>query len=189
VDKLITDQHFSGNFFQDEKPQAAIYENCVFEQCNFNGQHLSGFSFVDCRFEQCDLSNAQLGNTAFREVSFQHCKMLGLRFDHCSKLLFSGNFETCQLDFTSFYGVDLRSSAFTNCRLHEADFTIAKLNGIIVKECDLAGTVFENTDLRKSDFRNSYAFNIDPEINKIHKARFTTSELGGLLGKYQIIID
>ncbi|MBN2805367.1 MAG: pentapeptide repeat-containing protein [Prolixibacteraceae bacterium] len=76
MDKLITDQLFTGSFFQNEKPVAAIYENCVFKECNFNGLHLSGFSFVECRFEQCDLSNMQLGNTAFREVTFQQCKML-----------------------------------------------------------------------------------------------------------------
>jgi len=49
-------------------------------------------------------------------------------------------------------------------------------------------TVFENTILEKVDFSTSFNYSIDPEMNKIKKAKFSLPEVIGLLNKYDIEI-
>jgi hypothetical protein len=43
--------------------------------------------------------------------------------------------------------------------------------------------------LEKADLRTSYNYSIDPETNKIRKARFALLGIRGLLEKYDIPID
>jgi hypothetical protein len=48
---------------------------------------------------------------------------------------------------------------------------------------------FERTVLEKVDFRTSYNFSIDPEVNRMKKARFSLAGIAGLLGKYDIVVE
>jgi hypothetical protein len=43
--------------------------------------------------------------------------------------------------------------------------------------------------LERSDFRAAYNFNIDPERNKVRKAKFSRDGVVGLLGKYDIVVE
>jgi len=52
----------------------------------------------------------------------------------------------------------------------------------------LTGAMFESTNLEKADFRSSFHYSINPEINKIKKAKFSLPAVIGLLDKYQIEI-
>ena len=189
MSKFISDETYNGIDFTVQKLDLATYEDCVFTNCTFTGQHLSGFNFVECTFENCDLSNAQLGNTSFREVTFKGCKMLGLHFEHCNDLIFSAHFIDSQLDFSCFYQRNLKNSSFNNCSLKEVDFGEANMSGTILKKCNLADAAFDYTNLEKADLRQSFNFNIDPETNRIQKAKFSASTLAGLLGKYNLEID
>jgi hypothetical protein len=49
--------------------------------------------------------------------------------------------------------------------------------------------MFENSILEKVDFRSSFNYIIDPETNRIKKARFSLPGVTGLLAKYDIEID
>jgi hypothetical protein len=53
----------------------------------------------------------------------------------------------------------------------------------------LSGTIFNNTIIEQADFRTANNYSIDPENNRIKKARFSTQGISGLLDKYQIIIE
>jgi hypothetical protein len=53
----------------------------------------------------------------------------------------------------------------------------------------LSGATFENTNLEKADFRTSFNYSIDPEINRIKKAKFALPEVLGLLNKYDLVIE
>ena len=66
------------------------------------------------------------------------------------------------------------------------DLTACDLSQAIFENCDLAGTLFENTILEKTDFRTAYNYSIDPELNKIKKAKFSLPGVLGLLSKYDI---
>lgn len=43
--------------------------------------------------------------------------------------------------------------------------------------------------MEKADFRTSYNFSIDPDVNRIKKAKFSLDGVRGLLDKYDIQID
>ena len=43
--------------------------------------------------------------------------------------------------------------------------------------------------LEKADFRGAINYSIDPELNQLKGASFSTAGLGGLLGKYGIRIE
>jgi len=73
--------------------------------------------------------------------------------------------------------------------LHETDFTEADLTNAVFENCDLKGAVFENTMLEKADFRTAFNYAINPEINKIRKAKFSMPAVMRLLDKYDILID
>ncbi len=39
------------------------------------------------------------------------------------------------------------------------------------------------------DFRTSFNYSIDPQLNRIKKAKFSLPGIAGLLDKYDIVID
>ena len=57
------------------------------------------------------------------------------------------------------------------------------------ENCDMKRAAFENTIIEKVDFRTSYNYSIDPESNRIKKAKFSLTGIVGLLDKYDIEID
>jgi uncharacterized protein YjbI with pentapeptide repeats len=73
--------------------------------------------------------------------------------------------------------------------LNGVDFTEANASDIAFNNCTFHEAIFENTNLLKSDLSRAEGFNIDPEINKIKGARFSASNLSGLLYKYDLKID
>lgn len=186
---FFEDQSFQAIDYTGEKLNKAEYENCSFVNCVFSTTDISNLSFTDCVFENCDLSNAKLKNAAFRDVKFKESKLVGLHFQNCSEFLFSVEFTNCQLNLSSFYKRNLKRAKFKNCALHEVDFTEADLMASIFDNCDLAGAIFENTNLQQVDFRTSFNYSIDPELNRIKKAKFSRSEVVGLLNKYNIEIE
>ncbi len=188
--ETMGEQYFEGKTFNEKDTLAkGEYENCTFSNCNLAEADLSGFSFENCLFEQCNLSMAKLKKVSLRDVKFKNCKLLGLRFDDCNPFLLAVNFENCQLNYSSFYQLKLKGTKFNKCNLQEADFTETDLSQADFYGCDLKLTVFENTILEAADFRNAEHFIIDPEKNKITKAKFSMGGLPGLLNKYHIVIE
>ncbi|MDD2798503.1 MAG: pentapeptide repeat-containing protein [Bacteroidales bacterium] len=186
---LITDQTFSAIDFSEKTVEIGEYEGCTFINCSFASTDLSNIEFAECEFRNCDLSLAKLGDTSFREIKFDGCKMLGLHFDDCRQFLFSASFEGCQINLSSFYKVNLKEKSFTHCQLQEVDFTETNLMNASFVECELAGATFDRTNLEKADFRTAYNYTIDPENNRIKRAKFSQAGVIGLLSKYNIVIE
>ena len=184
-ENYISDKTFERN----DTLKEGEYENCIFKHCNFANSDLSGFVFVDCSFISCNLSLTNLKNTAFRDVKFTDCKMLGLRFDACNPFGLSFYFETCQLNHSSFYKTKIKKTVFKNSQLEESDFAETDLTSALFENCNLTLAAFDQTILEKADFRTSYNYSIDPEKNRIKKARFSISSISGLLNKYDIEIE
>ncbi len=114
--------------------------------------------------------------------------MLGLRFDECKKLLFAVDFEGCQLNHSSFFGIGMRTTRFIDCSLKEVDFVQAQLGAAVFENCDLLGAMFDRTNLEKADLSSARNFSIDPEKNRLRKAKFSPQGLAGLLEKYDLVI-
>lgn len=185
----IVKKTFENIDFTTKSLEKADYEACCFNNCSFLNADLSNIRFTDCKFTGCDLSTAKLVKTAFQNIKFKDCKLLGLHFDHCSDFLFEVDFENCTLNLSSFYQRKLKKTRFKICALQEADFAEADLSQAVFDNCDLTKAVFENTVLEKADFRTSFNYSINPEMNKIKKARFSLPGVIGLLDKYDIEID
>jgi len=49
--------------------------------------------------------------------------------------------------------------------------------------------IFQKTVLEKADFRSAFNYSIDPDQNRITKARFSRLGVVGLLDKYRIEIE
>lgn len=186
---IVESKVFEKADFSESSLTNGDYEYCKFLYCNFSSVDLSQLNFSDCEFINCNLSLANLAKSAFRDTLLKDCKLLGLRFDQCNPFLFSPQFENCQLNLSSFYKLTLKKLIFKNSTLHEVDFTETDLTGAIFDNCDLSRAIFDNTVLEKVDFRKAYNYTIDPETNKIKKAKFSTTGISGLLDKYNIEIE
>ncbi|HRE09947.1 MAG TPA: pentapeptide repeat-containing protein [Ignavibacteria bacterium] len=168
---------------------AGEYEQCTFVKCNFSNCSLADSRFIECEFDGCDLSMAKLNNASLRDVSFNESKMLALRFENCNQFGLSMGFKNCILNDSSFYKTSLKKTIFNSCSMHDTDLTNCDLSGAELIDCDLKGAVFSSTNLEKADLRTSMNYIIDPEINKIKKAKFSIPGVFGLLNKYDIKID
>lgn len=183
------EKDFSGHDFTQDSPSGIEYERCVFRDSTFHRANLSNAVLTECEFENCDLSMATTANTVIQECVFTGCKMLGLSLEQCNGLGLSFSMEDCDLSHASFHGIRLGSGRFTRIKFHETDFTECDLREAVFDDCDFSGAVFGRTNLEKADFRTSFSYSIDPENNKIKKARFSVPELRGLLDKYDIVIE
>lgn len=186
---FIEDQIFDKLGQVDGPLPPGIYERCTFNACDFSYSGLSDIQFQDCRFLHCNLSLANLNKMAFRDVQFSGCKMPGLRFDLCNPFAIAFTMEGCTLDHSSFYKLKIRKTTFKNCRLTGVDFTDCDITGSLFDACDLERATFQNTVAEKTDFRTAFNYSIDPDINRLKKARFSKDGLAGLLGKYGIEIE
>lgn len=187
--KLIENKTFEKTNYTEIYLDKGEYEHCSFINCNFHKADLSHIIFNECTFDGCDFSLVSMKSTALRDVKFLNCKLLGVHFDACSEFLFSAHFKNCILKFASFYKLKLKQTCFQACNLQEVDFAETDLTGSIFETCDLQKTLFDHTILEKVDFRSSYNYSIDPEKNRIKKAKFSQTNVIGLLDKYDIEID
>lgn len=188
-DNYTQDKTFKGNDFSETPLVKGEYEACQFTQCNFANSNLSGSQFIECVFTDCHLSLINLNQTVFRNVQFINCKMLGLRFEQCNEFGRSFSFTGCQLAHSSFYQTNIKKTIFANCDLQECDFTESNITGVVFTNCNLQQAVFDNTVMEKADLRTAYNYSIDPETNRMKKAKFSAHGIAGLLGKYDIEIE
>lgn len=190
MDILINDDKtFENVDYALQKLPISEFNNCEFIQCNFSKTDVNNSTFMDCLFKGCDFSLAKLNNTGIKNIRFVNCRLRGIEFGACNDFLFSASFDNCQLDYSSFYKKKMKKAFFENCSLKQVDFSHADLSGAVFKNCDLLHAIFIQTNLEKADFRTAKGYSFDPEQNKIKKAKFSYSDVGGLLAKYHIDIE
>ena len=189
INKWIDDQHYSGISYLEKRLTQTEFNNCTFQNCDFSKADLSESDFVNCQFEECNFAMVLLHGTGIKDVLFTGCKLIGAGFDNCSDFLFSARFQQCGLDYASFVAKKIRQTRFEDCSMKEVDFSDADLSLAVFENCDLQNAVFSNTNIEKADFRSAYNYSINPEANRIKKARFSFPGIGGLLEKYHIEIE
>lgn len=185
--------HFDKSFQNIDSAGKSIsgrsFENCRFFGCNFSAAQLSNNDFIDCHFENCDLTMAVIENTGLKTIAFINCKLMGIDFSKSKDFLFAVRFESCLMDFVSFIRKKMPKTHFLRCQIKEANFTDCDLSSANFAESTLERTIFQNTNLSKADFRQATQFSIDPQHNKLKKARFSTHGLIGLLDQYDIVVE
>lgn len=189
MEQDFVDKTYDKINFRENRFVKGDYEGCKFSNCDFSDTDLSETKFIDCEFIGCNVSLAKLSKTVFRDVRFVNCKMLGLLFYTCSEFGLAFGFDNCNLGHSSFYKTNIKKTVFKNSQLEEVDFTDCNLANSSFENCKLTKARFENTKLERVDFRTSYDYSIDPEINWIKKAKFSLTQVTGLLDKYDIEVD
>ena len=132
---------------------------------------------------------AKLVATALQTVRFVNCKLLGVNFTRCKDFLLSFYFEKCTLDYANFFEKKIIKTTFKDCSVKEVEFSQANLSASQFINCDLTRSIFNQTNLEKVDFSTAFNYSFDLELNKVKKAKFSSSGIIGLLQKYQIIIE
>ncbi|MBM3423194.1 MAG: pentapeptide repeat-containing protein [Chlorobi bacterium] len=186
---LTENRTFENEVFDAGNQLSGSYEECLFFGCGFTGAELSGVTFRDCTFEMCDFTLAGMKNVALQQVLFRQCKLQGVQFGECRTFLLELRFEECLMRFSTFLKLSLKETVFRKCDLQEADFTEADLTGASFGESDLMKAVFQHTNLEKADFRTALNYSINPETNRLRKARFSLPGITGLLDTYGIEIE
>lgn len=186
---IFEDECFTGLNCADLDLSDRIFRDCEFVDCDFSGSKLSKCQFSDCEFKQCNFSNAKLYATKISEAYFVECKMDGIDFTTCNQMLFSINLKRCKIAYGIFSGLqmsgyNLSGSALTNCLFEETDLSRANLS-----DCDLKGSTFDRTNLTSADLRSSTGYQIDPNTNKISKARFSYPEVLSLLKPFGVVVE
>jgi len=162
------------------------YYRCTFRDCNFTGVRIGKVLFEQCRFEHCNLSLLVANNTSWQEVAFYECKMTGTNFTASNGFSLSFSFENCLLSYAIFQELKLQGTHFAKCMLQEAEFSGANLSGAVFEECDLSRAAFQHTNLEGADFTTARNYTINPNQNRLRKARFSRYGLEGLLGSFGI---
>ena len=183
------EQTFNKANFQQLPLNKGEYERCVFNNCIFSDCNLSEVKFSDCVFHDCNLSMANITKVSFWNTQFKDCKMLGLKFDSCNEFALSFTFENCILNFSTFYKTKIKKTLFKNCQLQEVDFTETDLSNVKFENCDLLRAFFMSSNLESANFRTAYNYSIDPESNRMKKAKFSILGLSGLLEKHKLDIE
>ncbi len=186
---MSNDNSIGGTFEKTDFKSTGLvreYDGCEFVSCDFSGLSLAGIRFIECRFKSCNLSLVDLNGTALQDITFNNCKMLGMRFDLCSDFALKVHFSNCVLDNSSFFRAKLKNTRFENCRMCDTDLTETNLQGAFFSDCDFLGATFDNTDLQGADLTTAFNYSIDPERNRLKKARFSLAGLPGLLHQYGI---
>jgi fluoroquinolone resistance protein len=165
------------------------FNKCKFIDCYFTQSDLRTNNFDNCFFENCNFTMTVVEGVGFRDATFKSCKILGVDFSQCNIFLFSFHFDNCIMDYCTFYGRKLKKTNFVHCLLKNVDFSETDLTSSVFSNSDLTGAMFSNTLLEKVDFRTATNFSIDPEFNRLKKAKFSAFQLEGLLYKYQLEID
>lgn len=165
-----------------------IFNSCIFTSCDFSESILRSAKFSSCVFKNCNLSLPKLDNSRFQDVQFVDCKIVGAEFFKCEKAFFSVSFKKCLLSYCNFSDLNMKNIHFEGSKIQESHFTNTALNGADFADTDLSGTVFHNCDLSKADFSKAFRYCIDPQTNKIKKAKFSLPEAVGLLRGFDIIL-
>lgn len=186
---LYEHQVFNAVDYSEQTLENVQFYKCKFERCDFSKSNVAEIGFEDCIFEGCNFTMTKVKDTGFRNASFKDCRVMGVNFAECSKFMFSFSFERCILDYSVFLGRNIKETSFIGCSLKEVNFSEANLTSCIFTNSDLTLTRFSNTILEKADFRGAFNFAIDPEFNKMKKAKFHLFQLEGLLYKYQLDIE
>jgi fluoroquinolone resistance protein len=187
--KLTENKTFEKIDFTTTSLPKGEYDGCVFNDCNFYEANLANYTFNECEFKGCDFSLAKIHNVVLNDIRFLNCKLLGLHFDTINDFMLSVYFQNCLLKLSTFYKLKLKKTRFNNCNLQDVDFSDTDLSNSIFENCDLQDSIFSNTNLEKVDFSTSFNYSIDPEKNRIKRAKFSRLGLIGLLGKYNIDVE
>lgn len=181
-------QLFKSENYSKQSLEHKVFISCSFDACDFTESILRNAKFCSCTFVNCNLSLMKLEGCRFQDIQFKECKIVGAEFYKCESAFFSMNFKNCSIQYCNFSDLNMKNTSFANSSLKESYFTHTCLTGADFNGVNLQGTIFHNCDLCKADFSTATEYDIDPQTNKIKKAKFSLPEAVGLLRGFDITL-
>ena len=84
--------------------------------------------------------------------------------------------------------MNINKTRFTDCKIHQVDFTYTEAKESEFTQCDLMNSIFNSTNLEKADFSTAFNFNINPAENNLKGTQFSINNIEGLLNTFKIKI-
>jgi fluoroquinolone resistance protein len=164
-----------------------------FEGVTFQGEaainiDLSNRKLIDCIFERCQLSSVKIQGAVI-QAAFNRSKLEGINFFTAKRPLLSLSFHECLIRHSSFAELKLHGIKITGCELQNVDFSDANLSSADFTNTTFDNCVFRNTNLTKANFQYATGYYIDPTLNKVKGARFSSPEVLNLLAGFDIVIE
>lgn len=154
---------------------------------NYTANDLAGAELEDVLFEACSLVATNLTDTRFSSVTFERCKLIGVDFRKCRAFpSVDVSFVDCVLDACNFSDLALRKQKFVSCDVRRCVFLRTDLSDADFSHSDLDESIFHECDLRRADFSRARNYLVDPNGNKIAKAKFSLPEAVSLLRGFEI---
>lgn len=187
---------FSGLRLESGEISAAVFEDCLFENCRFSELALENCRFTGCHFLGCTVTGMKFRNVQAMGNSFENCSLSGVdwsalldeRKRDMGFLPFDA-FSACTLRRCVFYGLDLRKFDFHGCDLSGSYFDDCNLTKSDFSDSVLRGTSFSHNDMSGADFRHASEYLFSLESNKVAKAKFSLPEAVNLLSALGIVLD
>ncbi len=164
---------------------------CTFIDCKFKDTIFNNIDFNECAFINCSLVNTVFKNTEMKYCSFDRCALIGLNWSAVSTE-FAAVFEkieNCLFKFNNFEDASLKKVNFGKSQIISSTFYQVNLSECNFMGCELTDTTFSECDLQKSDFRSASGFNIDVTSCKLKNAKFSFTNLDGLVKGLGIKIE
>jgi len=149
---------------------------------------LHGRKFIDCTFERCQLSSVKIQGAVI-QAEFIESKIEGINFFTAKRAMLSLSFDRCLIRHSSFAELKILKMKFIRCTLQNVDFSDADLTSADFTNSTFENCVFRNTNLTKTDFRFATGYYIDPTMNKVKGARFSSPDVLSLLAAFDIVIE
>jgi len=174
-------------------PLSIFLSDTEFEGITFRNEtaialDLQGRKFIDCVFERCQLSSLKIQGAVI-QAKFIESKIEGINFFTAKRELLSLSFSGCLIRHSSFAELKLHKISFAGCTLQNVDFSDADLSSSDFSNSTFENCVFRNTNLMKADFRFATGYYVDPMLNKVKGARFSSPDVLSLLAGFDIIIE
>lgn len=125
-------------------------DECRFSGCRFTDSHVDKLTGSDSVFERCDLANAELAHNALSRVEVTSSRLTGLAVP--AAVWRHVLVRDCLADLSSFRFAAFTRVEFVDCRLRNADFVGADINGTIFRGCDLTKAEFSQVKAKGAVF-------------------------------------
>ena len=190
-------EYFDRTFKSLAPPDGAVYDKS-FDNCTFIDCALRETVFVDCRFSEClfsgsDLSLVQVKNCAFTSTQFEGSQLVGINWAeanwHQRGFLKTIDFTNCVLNYSSFFGLELKEMKLVNCIAKEVDFAEANITGAQCRGTDFLNSRFQNTNLTQANFTGAINYAIAAQANVLKATKFSLPEAMSLLYSLDIILS
>ena len=169
------------------------FTDCVFTECDFSENIFRSCKFEECRFQKCNLSLMKVIDCSFTSTTFEDSKIIGVNWTEMLwpkvRLSYPITFLRCNINSSTFIGLDLREIVIKECRAHDVDFRETDLRKADMTFTDFAKSQFFETNLTNANFTNAINYDIDIYQNKITKAKFTLPEALSLLDSMDIRLE